>query len=395
MAAWVSREYRDDGGKLRREKLQPGVRGVKDSDRFIVFWVDPDGRLRQERIRGERGKPMKKLADQRAQQVTAQLTMGTYEDRATATWEGFIKRYKEEELPNKRSQETRDEIVKSINLFTKYCNPTKVSSVTDAMIDRFITRRRKDQAPAGKGPEGEKLTKPITNATINKDLRHLRPVFKKAVRWKLLKQLPMIELLPEFKKQKPLVRDDEFIAMLEACKVATYPMDLPFSPPDFWRALLVTAFGTGQRIGALLSLRWDQVDLDRRRWLGQAEDLKGKRDQTVHFGDDVAAYLGKIRQLAAPNVFVWPHSMTRLYDQLRAIQAAAGLDPNRPDFKFHATRRSFVTYNWDLLGPDEVQRRAGHKSRATTEAYRGYVEEQRDEVKAAFMPAAVLQMVGG
>lgn len=80
------------------------------------------------------------------------------------------------------------------------------------------------------------------------------------------------------------------------------------------------------------------------------------------------------------------HHKTTLYTEMRKIQEAAGLDPDRPDFKFHAHRRSFVTFNWDLLGPDEVQKRTGHKSRSTTERYRVFVEERRKPSKDAFLP---------
>jgi integrase len=85
-------------------------------------------------------------------------------------------------------------------------------------------------------------------------------------------------------------------------------------------------------------------------------------------------------------VLPWDYHKTALYKELGRIQSAAGLDPKRRDFKFHANRRSFVSFNWDLLGPEEVQRSTGHRSQSTTKRYRVYVDEHRESAPESFMP---------
>lgn len=324
-----------------------------------------------------KGRQGKRLADQLADQVNSSMTLGTYQEKSRAQWGNFKKKYVDEVLPTKRSVRTREEIHYVLERFERMCRPKNIDGITTATIDHFIAIRLQD-----KGRDGGT----VSNATVNKDLRHLRAVLNKAMKWGVLQEVPEFDMLGEFIDEKPLVTEEEFLAIYDACHVATMPGDQPFRPAKWWRSLVVTCFGTGQRIGALMALEWSQVELAEQRWKSLAEQVKSKRYQYTYFNAVIAEHLSRIRQLSDPRVFPWNHHKTTLYKELGRIQTAAGLDPKRRDFKFHAARRSFVTFNWDLLGPDEVQRRTGHRSRSTTERYRVYIEERRKPAVDAFIP---------
>ncbi len=382
-AAWVTKESVDpteltESGKKKicRQRAERGMKGVKENDQWVVEWIEPCGRRRREKIKLT-GRPGKKLADERADQLTSQLTLGTYDSPEYVQWETFKKRYLEDALPTKRSVKTQEEIRYILDRFEGICKPKKMSAITSSLIDKYIRIRLRQKSRIGG---------PLSAATINKDLRHLRAVFRKAVKWKLLATMPDFDMLDELQRDKPHVTVEEFVAMYRSCDVATKPGDLPYPASDWWRALLVAAFGTGQRISDLLALEWKRVDLEKRRFQSLAEDNKHKRDRWVQFNVQVAKHLGRIRQLVDPRVFPWNHHKTTLYKELGRIQEAAGLDSKRRDFKFHANRRSFVSFNWDLLGPDEVQRSTGHRSQSTTKRYRVYVEEHRESAPESFMP---------
>ena len=60
--------------------MRPGVRGLGASDQFSVMHIDPDGCVRQERIK-VLGKPGKRLADKLADKITSELILNTYDTK--------------------------------------------------------------------------------------------------------------------------------------------------------------------------------------------------------------------------------------------------------------------------------------------------------------------------
>jgi len=78
---------------------------------------------------------------------------------------------------------------------------------------------------------------------------------------------------------------------------------------------------TGMRRGAMLRLRWDDVDLAAGTALSRAEDNKGKRDQR-HTIDAVAHLLGELHRLRRPGdvrVFGWNRSTRTLNRELARV----------------------------------------------------------------------------
>ena len=116
--------------------------------------------------------------------------------------------------------------------------------------------------------------------------------------------------------------------MMERCSVGRFPRDQHYTPETFWRALLATAWITGMRKSALLSLRWEDVDLRAGVALSRCRDNKGKRDDKRHRIDGVAGLLAElyaVRQPSDPRVFPWNVSVRTLDRELARIQQAAGI----------------------------------------------------------------------
>ena len=153
------------------------------------------------------------------------------------------------------------------------------------------------------------------------------------------------------------------------CDVAIPAARFPFAPGEWWRALIVTAFSTGQRIGVLL--RWSGLIWTWTSCISSARPLTTSASGTStsslmsRWPRVPAADCPGVRPARVP-LGVQARDAT-LYRQLVAIQDAAGLAKRR-DLKFHAARRNFVTYNSDTLGPDrsthEQVTRAGQRPRA-------------------------------
>src|SRR5215831_19063159 len=100
------------------------------------------------------------------------------------------------------------------------------------------------------------------------------------------------------------------------------PVEWPASSQ--MRAILVTGYMTGWRIGDMLDLRRDDLDLEAGIAITRWEDNKGKRDERVKLHPVVIDHLKKLAGFD-PHVFPWDHWRTTLYEDFAAIQQAAGI----------------------------------------------------------------------
>src|SRR5262249_52450485 len=149
----------------------------------------------------------------------------------------------------------------------------------------------------------------ISPASVNKELRHLKAALRVAAEWGYLPVVPKVRMLKEPGKLPRFVTAEHFAAIYQA---ARWPEDQPYSAADWWRGLLVTAYMTGWRIGALLALKREDVDLDAGTAISWHGDNKGKRDAKVKLHPVVIEHLRKLRGFS-PFMFPWNHDERSLY----------------------------------------------------------------------------------
>jgi integrase len=190
-------------------------------------------------------------------------------------------------------------------------------------LRRSSASRTPGGAPSG-ASKGKYKGDMISPATVNKDLRHIRAALRKAHRWGYLPNVPHFDLEKEPEKLPTYVTPDHFAAIYKACKQATRPADLPFSPEDWWKGLLIFAYMTGWRINEILALRRDDLDIEAGTAITRAEDNKSKRDERVKLHPVVVEHLKRLPGFT-PVVFPWDRDETCLYNQFRRIQEAAGV----------------------------------------------------------------------
>jgi integrase len=125
--------------------------------------------------------------------------------------------------------------------------------------------------------------------------------------------------------------------------------------------LLVTCYLTGWRIGQVLALRWEDVDLERGTAVSRGEDNKGRRDVLLPLHPMVVEHLRPLAGSFDPYVFPWNHNRRTLWTEFHRIQEATrlvqvdeqGRKTEKPLPKagkegwygFHDLRRGFATEN--------------------------------------------------
>ena len=278
-----------------------------------------------------------------------------------------------------------------LHTFTDRIKPTWVSGIDERALDQFRQKRLSDKGPKGK----------ISPETVRKELRHLRAALGVAKRWRYLKEVPILPRVVGDQREKRHVTDAHFLAMLEACDVATRP-DLRIhdlaegaTPGDWWRALLVALWVTGARIDSALRLRWADVDFEAGRVLSRAADLKQRKSTRPEISGALP-YLLKIRG-ADPRLLPWNHNRKGLYPYLHAIERAAGIRLPCPKegerghvcteschfYGFHAFRYAHARFNYHN---PELQNQMGHCYAGTTDHYRRWGERQM-ATYGAYLPA--------
>jgi integrase/recombinase XerC len=188
---------------------------------------------------------------------------------------------------------------------------------------------------------------------------------------------------PKQPKRLPrLLRVDEVIRLLDA--IAT---DTPLGVRD--RAMFETLYGGGLRVGELVGLNLDDLDLDEQLVRVRG---KGRRERLCPVGAMAAAWLGRWVALRAPKRAGEPavflnrfgtrlsaRSVGRLLEEhLTGLGIDHGASP-------HTLRHSFATHLLDR-GADlrSVQELLGHRSLTTTQVYTHVTRERlRDAYDAA------------
>jgi integrase len=187
----------------------------------------------------------------------------------------------------------------------------------------------------------------------------------------------IIEFVPWVRPPKQIFREPRFVTpeSLNAVYVAARKMKAPVnsgvSACDWWRALLVLAYNTGLRRGALFSLRLDDVHWDERFLVVKPEPSKTGRGQRVPFNQVVADHLHAIKSVR-DLILPWPRHKRKFDSAFHELQSLAGL-PEKDQFGLHDLRRTASTVLWEH-SPAAAQLMLGHESSSTTTRY--YVQQR-------------------
>jgi integrase len=338
-------------------------------------WIDPDGKQRCKSC-GPFGRG-KNNAEKLRKKLEAELLTGTYEDRTRRTWAQFLQEYTKTVL-DVMAAPTRLSTQIAIDHFEKLIAPQRMRAIKTLTVAQYVAAR--------KGENGAKPGTKVSPATINKELRHLRAIFRKAKKWKYISEVPEFEFLREPEKLPTYVTPDHFAALYLACSKATLPDDLPYPAADWWRGLLVTAYMTGWRIGSILALRREDVDLDAGTAISRSEDNKGARDQLIPLHATVIQHLRRLPSFG-PTFFPWNVGRRLLWDEFQAIQTEAEVSPARKKwYGFHDLRRAFATMNADRLTADALQHLMQHRDYQTTKRYIDIGRQLSPAVQNLFVP---------
>jgi integrase len=343
---------------------------------WYVGWFEPAGKKRCKSCGP--GRDGKKAAMRLAKKREAELIAGTYQSNERQIWAEFREEYDRKVLAI-AGDRTKADTLHALAQFERLIKPKYMRAINSRTISEFVAKREKER--------GLKKESRVSPATINKELRHLRAVIRRAVKWDYIPKAPDFDFLREPEKLPTYVPPEHFLKLYDACDTMTKPGQFSFPAADWWRGLLMFACMTGWRISSILAARWEDVDLEAGKVVSRFEDNKGRRDQSLPLHPIAQEHLRKLVSFN-PRVFPWPHGRRQLFEAFNKLQKAAGVRPEgrKENYGFHDLRRAFATMNADRLTPDALQSLMQHKDYQTTQRYIAIARQLNPAVANLFVP---------
>lgn len=269
--------------------------------------------------------------------------------------------------PFKTSYTGRDPyVIPRLEWWMTHLGAVEVASITTDQCDAVLVALAQRGAMRNIRGKGAVATgKPLNPATLNRYRAALASLFKWGKRVKLLPRSfasPLRDLPPEQENEGSTVYlTEEQVGMLMAAARVMRWRKMP--------ALLLLAFHSGLRAGAIESIRWGDVDLKRRRI--NVPRTKNGDPYTVHLTEACVAELAAIPGDHDRDRLVFesakgnnlPHDYRHTWNRLFEVTGI-------PYVKFHAMRHSCASHA-AMHGATEVMlmNLLGHKSLAMVKRY--------------------------
>lgn len=230
-------------------------------------------------------------------------------------------------------------------------------------------------------------------ATRNKELAELSAMWRLAIQKNLHTGWPDIQAESEPKRTPQAWTQSDMESLLCAAKrckgtIGNCPEWL------FWTALIRFCLDTGERIGAVMSCKWEWLERD--SIVIPAEVRKGgKSDKWFKLSSETIDLVEEIRGYRSNNlIFQWPYAETYLWARYRKLLESAKLPTGRK-CGLHRLRKTSASVAYQAgLDPQEL---LDHSDRRTTQRYldpRFTRETQPAQILADWLRATPATRIG-
>jgi len=310
----------------------------KEGNRWYIDYYLPSGKRKRETVKIKSVDPStitRRDAEKALTIRKAQIAEGKFDIAQTRTpilFEKLCNRYIEYSKNNKRSWE-RDE--QSIKHFLKYFRGKTLNQIASWHIEKYKSERKNEVKPS----------------TVNRELDTLRNMLNKAVDWNMIESSPY-KGIRHFRVNNTnlrIISEDEFNKLYQVSSSELKP-------------ILLCAISTGMRLGELLSLKWNDTNLNDGYIL--VRDSKNYESRTIPVNPTLLKVLSNLEK-SSQSEYVFEGRRTIKRAWTNALRKS-GISHCR----FHDLRHTFasrlVMAGVDLVTVAELM---GHKDITMTKRY--------------------------
>lgn len=264
------------------------------------------------------------------------------------------------EFLEKHARLSRDYVTHeaNCNILLRYFQERPVHKIVPSDIEGFVAHR---------------LSEGVSRSTVNRQRACLSKMLNKAIEWGYLTSNP-VKFIKRFAEPQGRVR---FLSEVEAEKLMR-------AAADHLKPIILTALHTGGRLREILSLRWRDIDLERRLIYFSHENTKSGRQREIPMSDKLhalmSAHLEEAKRLCpccsdAPKlgcfdglVFTFAgRAIGTIRTAFTTARIRAGLGR---DVTFHTLRHTMAS--WFMMNKGDLfmlQRLLGHSTIGMTQRY--------------------------
>jgi len=334
-----------------------GTTFIRGNSRVIEYRLN--GKIKRESI-GNKNLVTKTMAKEIIKKREQQIKLGQYDmlESKIPTLEEFSKSYMNHvsNVIKKRSWK-RDELC--IKHLLKFFKGKKLSEIKPQDIDDYKKIRLNE----------------VSQATINRELEVLRSMFNLADRWNKFFGKNPVSISGLFKlnnNKERILKSYEEEKLLDSCN-------------SYLRNIIICALNTGMRKGEIISLKWDNIDLNNNVITLEHINTKSNKTRRIPINSTMRKMFLELRLQRDGNDYVFFNSDRRPYtrqDSLNRVFYKALEKANIKGLRFHDLRHTCATrmieHGANIVA---VSRILGHASLDMTMRYAHPEESLKDAVE--------------
>ncbi len=302
-----------------------------------TYWIDYrfQGRRKRKKIG-----PSKALAEHALNKILLEIAENRYLDIRRdhyIKFETFADEYLETHSKARKSYKTD---VKILKMFRKVFGGRYLHEIKTIDIERYKSKRAQE----------------VSKSTVNRSLNTLKSLFNKAVQWGKLSDSPA-KSIKKFKENSQRLRfleKEEINRLLQNCT-------------GHIRPIVIIALNTGMRKGEILSLKWEQVDIQHK--VLHLFDTKNGERRDIPLNQNVLSTLVTIPRHPTSK-YIFCDKTGKPYRNVRKSFFTAVQKADIINLHFHDLRHTFAS-QLVMAGVDlnTVRELLGHKSLEMTLRY--------------------------
>lgn len=295
----------------------------------------------------------------------------------------------------------------TLKLFAKYLevehNIKDATLVTEQEIRDYILHlqergkytvvAKEDSRKWNNPHERTDLGKPISKSTINNYIRNIKVFFNFLDEYDMLRKNPVtkIKQLKNPRKSKEFISDRDFNKLIKCLDLSKFSEYRDYT-------IIQLIIDTGMRLGECLLLKSDDISIDERYILLQAENTKGKAERTVFFSNEMAILMRRWMQFKDRYVeseYLFPSKTYKTKIKVHGFENNFRNYCNRiglSDVTPHTLRNNFAK-RFLMSGGDiyTLSRLLGHSSVTVTE--KAYLDLTDDDIKKNYQRYSPLAQI--